>query len=96
MVQGLRLTAGGGFQGAFAIHVPGPTVSEPEMDCAGVQRWSWQRCDAYLKSSQSPVIDPYARDPLAKKYVGMLAPDFLRELQSLAAGDGFGDKSSSR
>jgi hypothetical protein len=97
MVQGLRLTAGEGMQGAFAIQVPGPTYgSEPEMDCAGVQHWSWQRCDAYVKTSQSPVMDPCPRDPLAKKYVRMPASDFLKEMQSVAAGQGSAEKSSSK
>lgn len=99
MVQGLRLTAGEGFQGIFAIHVPGPTYgSEPEMDCAGVQRWSWQRCDAYVNTNRSPVLDLYTRDPLAKKYAGMPFSDFLREVRSVAAGQGFSrrKKSSSK
>lgn len=96
LVQGLRLAAGEGVQGMFMIQVPAPLPSDPEKDCAGVQHWSWQRCDAYLETSQSPVMVPYARDPLAKRYGGMPASEFLREVQSLAAGQAVAEKPSLR
>jgi hypothetical protein len=91
-VQGLRLAAGEGLQGMFLIQVP--IGSEAEESCARVPTGSVQHCDSYLATSKSPVIDPYVRDPLAKRYVGMPAADFLREVQSVAAGQGVAKKSS--
>jgi hypothetical protein len=85
-VQGLRLTAGDGLQGIFGIEVPGSTNEEPVTDCDGGQKWSWQRCDGYVKTSQSPVLNPNSRDPLAKTYRGMPAAEFLQVVQSVAAG----------
>jgi hypothetical protein len=97
LVQGLRLASGEGVQGIFLIQVPGPTYgSEPEMDCAGVQHWSWQRCDSYMEGSQSPVMVPYAHDPLAKKYNGKPASVFLQEMRSVTAGQRVAEKSSLR
>ena len=46
-----------------------------------------QQCDTYLKTSQRPVMIPYPRDPLKKKYGGMPVADFLREVQSVATRD---------
>jgi hypothetical protein len=86
LVQGLRLAAGEGVQGMFLIHVPSPTSSDPERYCGDALRGNVQHCDAYLKSSEGPVRVPYARDPLAKKYGGMPASEFLREVQSVATG----------
>ena len=84
LVQGLRLAAGEGLQGAFTIRVPPSTHDEPERECSG-NHWSWQRCDAYLEGSQIPVIVNYAHDPLAKSYGGMPASAFLRKVKSVAA-----------
>lgn len=94
-VQGLRLVAGEGLQGMFTIEVPPPVYYEPVRECSGYH-WSWQRCDAYLGDSQIPVRVPYGNDPLAKKYGGMPASQFLREVQSVASGQGVAEKSSSR
>jgi hypothetical protein len=96
LVQGLRLAAGEGMQGMFLIQVPAPLPSDAERYCAGVLHGSVQHCDSILEASQSPVMVPYARDPLAKRYVGMAASDFLREVQSVASGQGSAEKSSSK
>lgn len=96
LIQGLRLAAGEGVQGIFMIQVPAPTQLEPTRECTAVQRWSWQRCDAYLETSESPVMDPYARDPLAKSYAGVPVSDFLRRVQSVASGQRSAEKSSSK
>ena len=86
LVQGLRLAAGEGVQGMFLIQVPAPLLSDAEKYCAGALNGNVQHCDSYLETSKSPVMDPYARDPLAKKYVGMPASDFLREVLAVADG----------
>jgi hypothetical protein len=96
LVQGLRLAAGEGLQGMFLIHVPAPLPFDAERYCAGVLDGSVQHCASILEASQSPVMDPYGRDPLAKKYAGMPASDFLGELESVATGQGFAEKSSLR
>jgi hypothetical protein len=85
-VQGLRLAAGDGVQGMFLIHVPVPTPSDPERYCGDALKGNVQHCDAFLEASQSPVTVAYARDPLAKKYGGMPASEFLKEVQSVSAG----------
>lgn len=92
-VQGLRLAAGDGVQGMFLVQVPVPTNFD-ETYCALVPPGSVQHCDSFLLTSQSPVMDPYAGDPLAKKYVGMPASDFLREIQSVAATQGAAKETS--
>jgi hypothetical protein len=92
LVQGLRPAAGQGVQGMFTIKTPAPTQNEPVRECGGNQ-WSWQRCNAYLGASEIPVEVPYAHDPLAKRYGGMPASDFLHEVQSVAAGEGLVEKS---
>jgi hypothetical protein len=86
-VQGLRLAAGEGFQGMFLIKVPTPKDIDEEEYCARVPLGQVQHCASYLKTSKSPVMDPYARDPLAKTYVGMPASGFLKEVQRLAGGN---------
>jgi hypothetical protein len=96
LVQGLRLAAGEGVQGMFLIHVPVPLPFDAEKYCAGVLDGSVQHCDSYLENSKSPVMDPYDRDPLAQKYAGMPASDFLQEVQSVVAGQGSAEKSSSK
>ena len=83
LVQGLRLAAGEGLQGVFTIQVPPADHDEPERERSG-NHWSWQRCDAYLKSGQIPVMVNYAHDPLAETYGGTPVSDFLRQVQSVA------------
>jgi hypothetical protein len=79
----------------FTIKVPPPVYHEPVRECSGNHR-SWQRCDAYLENSQIPVWVPHAHDPLAKKYGGIPASQFMREVQSVASGQGLAEKSSSK
>ncbi|MGB6194651.1 MAG: hypothetical protein WBF42_19460 [Terracidiphilus sp.] len=98
-VQGLRLAAGEGVQGMFMIQVPYPIHPfdpDAERYCAGVLQGSVQHCDSYLETSQSPIMVPYARDPLAKRYGGRPASDFLHEVQSVAASQGLAEKPSSQ
>jgi hypothetical protein len=89
MVQGLLPAAGDGLQGWFWIKV------DSQRPCMSIQDEDVQRCDTYLKTSHHPVMIPYPRDPLKNKYGGMLAADFLREVQSVA-DQGFATKSSLR
>src|SRR6266567_1110319 len=98
LVQGLFPAAGEGVQGIFQIpvHVPVPPVVFAEDYCVGLAGVHVQHCDAITQTSQSPVVVPYARDPLAKRYGGMAASDFLREVQSVAAGQAVAKKSSLR
>lgn len=95
LIQGLRPTAGEGVQGLFSIRVPMPVATDPEAYCADALQGNVEHCDAYLRSSQSPVAVPYSRDPLARKYGGMPASVFLREVQS-AAGQGSTEEPSPR
>jgi hypothetical protein len=96
LVQGLFPAAGEGAQGIFQISVPGGRQITPEEYCAGTGDVNVPHCEAIMQTSQSPVVVPYAHDPLAKKYSGMPASDFLREVQSVAAGQGVSEKSSSK
>jgi len=96
LVQGLRMAAGEGLQGTFLIQVPVPLPFDAERYCAGVLKGSVEHCDSLLETSQSPVMVRYARDPLAKRYGGMPASEFLQEVRSLAAAQGFAEKSSLR
>jgi hypothetical protein len=88
LVQGLLPAAGEGVQGIFWTQVPPPThpCCDVERYCADVLHGSVQHCDSLLETSKSPVKVPYALDPLAKRYRGMPFSDFLREVQSVAAG----------
>ncbi len=95
LVQGLFPAAGEGVQGIFQIPVPsGPRIN-PEDYCAGVGDVNVPHCITIMQTSQSPVIVPYTHDPLAKKYAGMPAADFLKEVQSVAGGQGLAEESSS-
>lgn len=98
LVQGLRPAAGEGLQGIFLIpvHVPVPPNVYAEDYCLGLQGVKVQHCNAVLQTSQSPVVVPYAHDPLVKKYSGMPASGFLHEVQSAAAGQGFAGNTSSK
>jgi hypothetical protein len=93
MVQGLLPAAGHGVQGMFLIKVPFPNA---ERYCASVMAGTVGECDAYLETSQDPVVVPYARDPLAKTYSGMPAADFLREVRSVSAAQPLPEKTSSK
>jgi len=93
-VQGLRPAAGEGLQGMFLIQLPVPKPSYTENRCSGFPNEPVEHCASYLETSQSPVMVPYAHDPLAKIYGGMPASDFLRAVQSAAAAKGLDEKSS--
>jgi hypothetical protein len=101
LVQGLFPAAGEGAQGIFALPVPNmastdiPPGSKMEDYCGG--NVNVEHCDAFVQTSQKPVdVYPVAGDPLVKKYNGMPAADFLREVQSVAVGQAGADKSSLR
>jgi hypothetical protein len=94
LVQGLRSAAGEGVQGIFPIEIPFP--SDAFDKCFDRRNNNVQLCDSYLENSESPVMVPYVHDPLRKKYGGMSVPDFLHEVQSVAAAQGFAEKPSLR
>jgi hypothetical protein len=94
LVQGLFPAAGEGVQGIFQIAVPVPLASNGEDYCVGIWDVNVPHCEAILQTSQSPVVVP-DRDPLAEKYGGMPASDFLKEVQSVAGGQGLAEVSSS-
>jgi hypothetical protein len=96
LVRGLFPAAGEGAQGIFQIPVTVPLTINAEDYCVGLADVNAQHCEAIMQTSQSPVVVPYAHDPLAKKYSGMPASDFLREVQSVAAVQGVAEKSSSK
>jgi hypothetical protein len=101
LVQGLSPAAGEGVQGIFQIQLPGfPAIpgidSEDYCIGGGNGNVNVKHCDAILQASQNPVMaDPWIGDPLAKKYNGMSASDFLREVQS-ASAQGLAEESSPR
>ena len=101
-VKGLRPVAGEGVQGIFLLPINvrvshPPNVVYAEDFCFGLGgQANVPRCKAILEASQSPVVVPYAHDPLAKKYGGMPTSQFLREVQSMASGQGVAEKSSLR
>lgn len=96
LVQGLLPAAGAGVQGIFEIPLPTPRPRQTNAEdyCAGILGVNVPHCEAIVKTLQSPVAVPYARDPLAKKYAGMPASDFLREVQSVATAQGLAEKST--
>lgn len=98
LIQGLRPTAGEGLQGIFLIpvHVPVPPGVFVDDYCLGLSGINLKHCDAIIQSSQSPVVVPYARDPLAKKYSGKPVSQFLQEVQSVAAAQPLPEKASSK
>jgi hypothetical protein len=94
LVQGLFPAMGDGVQGMYPIRLP--LQSEAYRQCNGVLDGSLPWCDAYLETSQDPVVVPYTHDPLAKKYEGMPISEFLGEVRFVAAGQGLVEKSSVR
>jgi hypothetical protein len=100
LVEGLRPAAGEGMQGFFPIHILDPTgMRETCPDSHDYKPWenkNVEPCASYLETNRSPIVVPYAHDPLHKKYNGVPASDFLREVQSVAAGQAGADKSSLR
>ena len=96
LVQGLFPAAGEGAQGIFEVPLPDSSPFNAEEYCAGVRDVNVEHCEAILQTSQIPVVVPYRKDPLAKKYGGMPTSAFLQEVQSVAAGQGVAEKSSSK
>ena len=74
----LRLTGGSGLQGLFVL------TSPLRVGCTAISRKYGKGCNDQLTASLAPVKIQYRRDPLKKKYDGMPASVFLREVQSLA------------
>jgi hypothetical protein len=95
VVQGLFSAAGEGTQGMFMIPVPELREGYSGDYCIGSDmRVNGKPCYAAIENNQSPVKvlpdtydppDPNAPDPLFKKYNGMPASDFLKEVQAVAA-----------
>lgn len=98
LVQGLLPAAGEGVQGIFWVHVP--PQHTPAATWRGTARtFCREACNTatpYWKPAKVPVMVPYALDPLAKRYRGMPFSDFLREVPSVAGGQGFAGNSSSK
>lgn len=105
LVQGLFPAGGEGTQGMFMIPLPELREDEWGDYCIGVyRRVNGKSCDTAMQTSQSPVTvlpdshdppDPNAPDPLVKKYYGMPASEFLKEVQA-AAVQGLSEESSPR
>ena len=103
LIQGLFPAAGEGTQGIFRIPVPDLLKSADDY-CASVEAGGGrvykdhpnvvESCDTFMQTSQDPV-EAAPWDPLGKKYNGMPAADFLREVQS-AAAQGLAEESSPR
>jgi len=74
----LRLTGGSGLQGLFVL------TSPLRVDCTTIL-WKYRNsCYDQLLASLAPVKIRYRRDPLKKKYEGMSASAFRKEVESLA------------
>jgi hypothetical protein len=100
LIQSLLPAAGEGLQGRFGVQVPETLWSDAEQICSGVPDGAGVRpdidvrqCDAYLQTSQSPVMVLFPGDPLRKKYGGMPISEFLKVVQSVTAGQGFAENS---
>ena len=85
VVPGLRLTGGDGMQGLFVLH----SLDKYNEACNGNIYVPMERCKAEVDVSQEPVAIRYRKDPLKKKYEGMPASTFLKEVQSLANSLGY-------
>ena len=77
LIQGLLPAAGEGLQGRFAIRVPEVLLSEAEQNCSGVPSGAGVRpdmnvrkCDAYLETSQSPVMVLFPQDLSGRNTAG--------------------------
>jgi hypothetical protein len=92
LVQGLLPAGGAGLQGIFTLELP--VISEEEDRCGGVLPGEVEWCDAFLETSQNPIIVPYVHDPLAKQYDGMPMSEFLHEVRAVASEQGLYEKST--
>ena len=105
LVQGLFPAAGQGTQGMFMIPVPELRKDYSGDYCIGIyMQVNGKSCDTAMQSNESPVKvlpnteeppDPHPPDPLFKKYNGMPASEFLKEVQAAAAQE-VGEASSGR
>ena len=92
LIEGLRPAGGQGTQGIFPFQIPSPKADLSDacdclFDSSGIAKHEiMQPCATYLETNQSPILVSYTTDPLHNKYNGMPASDFLREVQSAAAG----------
>lgn len=89
LVQGLFPAAGEGTQGVFRIPVPAFLTGDDDY-CASIGHSRVpnhpnvvEQCNTFVQTSESS-LEVYPWDPLRKKYSGMPASDFLREVQSVA------------
>jgi hypothetical protein len=63
--------------------------------CEAILREDIKKCSAFLETSQIPLnAQYYAHDPLIKKYDGVPASEFLREVQSVADSLGYATQAS--
>lgn len=95
LVQGLFPAAGQGTQGMFMLPVPELRKDYSGDYCIGIyMRVNGKSCDTAMQTNQSPVQilpdtqyppDPNEPDPLFKKYNGMPASQFLKDVEAAAA-----------
>jgi hypothetical protein len=90
LLPGLRLTGGEGMQGLFVLH----SSDKYNEDCNGDAN-RVERCKSTVYASQEPVSIRYRRDPLKKKYEGMPASAFLKEVQRVADSQGYAGQTGS-
>jgi len=89
-LPGLRLTGGNGMQGMYTV-----PFSVHDDTCEAILREDIKKCSAFLETSQIPLnAQYYAHDPLIKKYDGVPASEFLREVQSVADSLGYATQAS--
>jgi len=88
VTPGLRLAAGDGTQGLFALRGQYDYHDKSDRDryteCLGVFSDGPAKCIATLESSQETVKFLNRIDRLKNKYEGMPVPNFLKEVQSVA------------
>ncbi|MDA4120402.1 MAG: hypothetical protein OK436_07420 [Thaumarchaeota archaeon] len=82
LLPGLRLTGGDGLQGLFIVQSPWTDK------CSGARPDDMSKCSAALDASQAPIKIRYRLDPLKRKYEGIAASSFLKEIQSAADSSG--------
>lgn len=92
IAQSLIPTGGGGLQGVYPIHISPTEEAEPK--CTGVLPGTLKWCDSFLEVSQLPVRFPFSHDPIAKRYDGMPAHEFLDQVRETAADQGLDEKSA--
>jgi hypothetical protein len=88
LIPGLRLTAGNGLQGFFSV-----LDDKDGTECTGGPS-RFEKCLADLDTLQEPIS--VRLDPLRKKYDGMSASQFSKEVQAVADSLGYGRQALSK